>query len=347
MIQKPAYTSLGGQALIEGVMMRSPRYYAIALRRPDKKIQLRSARFNAWSARFPILKRPLIRGASMVIESMILGTKALSYSAEIAGTADPVANAQEAIGTSQTASSVAIFLSVALALVFGLGLFVGLPHLLTWGVLRVLGSDAAIDGALFHLIDGVFKIGILLSYVYLIALMPEIFRVFQYHGAEHKTIYAFEGSRPLIPESVSNESALHPRCGTSFLLFLVLISVGVFTVLFPILGVERHLSAMLLKVVLMIPIAGISYEFIKYCAFRMESPLFRALIWPGLQLQRLTTREPDLDQLEIAIVSLKQCLWLEQSETLESDQTFESLGAWEETHRVSPELARVDRYQEA
>jgi uncharacterized protein YqhQ len=181
--------------------------------------------------------------------------------------------------------------------------------------------NVSADSPLFHLLDGIFKMMILMAYVYLIALMKDIHRVFQYHGAEHKSIYTFEAGEDLTVENARKYTTLHPRCGTSFLLFLILISILVFSLLFPLfhltqlstIGLLNHFYMILIKIALMFPVAGIAYEFIKACSFRMGNPIFRTLIWPGLILQKLTTREPDDYQLEIALASLRKVLLLEKS----------------------------------
>lgn len=322
MTQKPStqnFTSIGGQAILEGVMMRSPGYVAFAVRRPDGKIQVRSRPNVGWAKRWPALKLPVLRGVTTLIESMVVGMEALSYSAEIA---DPRPRAEPPVPprsaqpdeTVSAKDKLSVAAAIAGAIIMGLGLFVVLPHVLA-AYLAPVGS-----GMLFHLIDGVIKIAILLAYVYGISLLPDIRRVFQYHGAEHKSIYAFEAGLPLEVPSARAQSTLHPRCGTSFLLFLVLISVIVFTVALPLLGFSRivgqslvgHALTILVKFALMMPVAGIAYEVIKASACRMDRLWFRILVWPGLQLQHLTTREPDDRQLEVALVSMREVLLLEK-----------------------------------
>ena len=202
----------------------------------------------------------------------------------------------------------------------GMGLFVALPHFITAMITSSRYLNLTAQSPIFHLMDGCFKVGILLIYVYLIAMMKDIHRVFQYHGAEHKSIYAFEAGEELTVENARKYTTLHPRCGTSFLLFLVLISIVVFSFVFPLFRLTElsqtplinHVLMVLVKIGLMLPVAGLSYEFIKACAFRMDNPVFRTLIWPGMILQKLTTREPDDDQLEIALASLRHVLLLEK-----------------------------------
>ena len=306
---KPEFTSIGGQAIIEGVMMRSPHFVAIAVRKPNQKIVIRNLPYSSWTSKVPLLKRPMLRGVATLLESLFQGIDALSYSANVAA---------EAESPGQDLSTWAIAGSILMAFVMAMGLFVALPHFLT----AVLTSNTSItpENPLFHLLDGALKMTILLAYVFLIALMRDIHRVFQYHGAEHKSIYAFERGEELTVENARRHSTLHPRCGTSFLLFLVVISIATFSIVFPLFGLTQlsqtpiinHALMIGVKIALMLPVAGLAYEFIKMCACRMDNPLFRMLIWPGLILQKLTTREPSDEQLEVALASLRQVLRLEK-----------------------------------
>jgi uncharacterized protein YqhQ len=308
------FTSIGGQAVIEGVMMRSPHFIAVAVRKPNQKIAIRDLPYSGIAHKFKFLRKPMIRGVVTLLESMVQGIDALSYSANIA------IEAEQTGEDSQKMSNWMIAGSIFSAIVLGMALFVALPHFLT----ALLASSSLIQitpqSPLFHLMDGVLKMLILLAYVYAIALMKDIHRVFQYHGAEHKSIYAFESGDELTVENARKYTTLHPRCGTSFLLFLVLISIVVFSAVFPLFHLTElsskafvnHLLMIFIKMGLMLPVAGLSYEFIKMCACRMNNPIFRIMIWPGLILQKLTTREPTDDQLEIALASLRQVLRLEK-----------------------------------
>lgn len=300
------FTNIGGQAVIEGVMMRSPHYIAIAVRKPDQKIIVRNQPYQGVAERIPLLKKPVLRGVVSLVESMLQGVHALGFSANIAADED---------NQGEEVPRWAMVGSLAAALLGGLGLFVVLPHFLA-------ASLASAQNPLFHLVDGILKLGILLSYVYFIAWMKDVSRVFQYHGAEHKSIYTFEAGEELTVENARKYTTLHPRCGTSFLFFLILISVLVFSVVFPAFGLTHfssvpilnHLAMLAVKIVLMLPVAGLSYEFIKMCACRMDSVPFRMMIWPGMILQKLTTREPTDDQLEVALASLRQVLRLEKGQ---------------------------------
>jgi uncharacterized protein YqhQ len=311
------FTSIGGQAVIEGVMMRSPHFIAVAVRRPDQKIIIKNLPYQGIGNRIPLLKKPVFRGIAGLIESMVQGIEALSYSAGIASTENSID------GTTpkpSDLSSWAIFTSIASAFVLGIGFFVVLPHFLTAVITSRPNINLTAKSPFFHLIDGALKMILLLSYVYLIALMKDIRRVFQYHGAEHKSIYTFEAGEELTVENARRHTTLHPRCGTSFLLFLVVISILVFSIVFPVFHLTEfstnpiinHGLMILVKSVLMLPIAGLAYEFIKACACRMDNPIFRVMIWPGMILQKLTTREPDDQQLEVALASLRLVLRLEK-----------------------------------
>lgn len=319
------YTSIGGQAVIEGVMMRSPHFLSVAIRTSSDTILVKDERIRSLGDTFPILKKPFIRGIVSLIESMVTGIKILSFSAEVAAQ-----NEKQQIETTNAEkktselSKLAISLSLITAFAAGMGLFVVAPHLITVG-LGQLGLIAnTTQSPVFHLVDGLIKVSFLLIYIYSISMMKDIFRVFQFHGAEHKSIANFESGSELTAKNASSFSKLHPRCGTSFLLFLLVISILVFSFLFPVIGAS-HLSAnpilnhalqIILKIFLMLPVAGISYEFIKVSACNMDNTFLKALILPGLLLQKLTTKEPDEAQLEVALVSLKRVLFLEKNPQL-------------------------------
>lgn len=312
------FTSIGGQAVLEGVMMRSPNFVSVAVRRGDsKRIVIKHDPYSTVLRRYPILAKPILRGVVTLVESMVQGMGALSFSAEIGSESDGRSGGAPA----EKLSRVEVVSSMVFAFGMGLLLFVALPHAIT----AILTSDRFLGispkSPLFHLIDGLFKMAILLGYVWAISRMREIRRVFQYHGAEHKSIYAFEAGEDLTVENARKHSTLHPRCGTSFLLFLVVISIAMFSILLPVLGLtnfsdvawKNHAGMIAAKMILMFPVAGLAYEVIRACACRMDNVFFRAVIAPGLLLQKLTTIEPDDSQLEVALASLRQCLRLEKS----------------------------------
>ncbi|MEK6705654.1 MAG: DUF1385 domain-containing protein [Bdellovibrionota bacterium] len=302
------FSKIGGQAVIEGVMMRSPGFVTVAVRKADGRILLRNRSHNSLVRRFKLLGKPCMRGIIILIESMVQGIQALSFSAEASQNSEKTMSAQG--GTDSFSSRLLIAGSMSVAFVFGIGLFVVLPHVVT----AFMAADKfTVRNPIFHLIDGAIKIIVLIGYVYAISFMKDINRVFQYHGAEHKSIHAFEAGDELIIENARKYPPLHPRCGTSFLFFLVLISIVIFSAVFPMFGLTNHFLMVFIKILLMFPVAGLSYEFIKVCSYRRQSLFFRMLAWPGMALQQLTTREPSDDQLEVALASLKQVLSLEKA----------------------------------
>ena len=338
------FTSIGGQAVIEGVMMRSPNFMAVAVRKPNQRIMIRYLPYTSIVQRNRFFRQPILRGIATLIESMFQGIDALSYSANVAAVDEGGVG-----GPKPELSTGAIIFSILSAFVLGMGLFVALPHFLTAVVTSRSGSNITAQSPWFHLLDGALKISILLAYVYGIAMMKDIHRVFQYHGAEHKSIYTFEAGEELIVENARKYTTLHPRCGTSFLLFLVIISIGVFSFVFPYFQLTElspnvilnHTFMVMIKIGLMLPVAGLSYEFIKMCACRMNNPLFKMMIWPGMILQKLTTREPSDDQLEVALASLRQVLRLEKGSPLNAPQA----GSQVEDELEIGQLAELGRIQ--
>ncbi|ADK84108.1 protein of unknown function DUF1385 [Desulfarculus baarsii DSM 2075] len=304
---KPA--AVGGQAVIEGVMMKAPERLCVAVRRPDGQILVKNDPFNGLARRWPALGWPFLRGPVILGETLVLGMKALSFSAQ---------QAMEDEG--EPVSPWAMALTMLVAVVVGVGLFVALPHLaaLWLGRLSATGFDET--SLWFHLIDGVIKVGLFLAYIWAIALMPDIKRVFEYHGAEHKAIYCYESGGELTVEAARGYPRLHPRCGTAFILVVLVVSIFFFAALFPLLPRLAEAAwlnqalQILLKVGLMLPIAGLSYEIIRRAGDRGARGVWGALLWPGLQLQRMTTREPDDRQIEIALCALKAAVATDRAE---------------------------------
>jgi len=284
--------NIGGQAVIEGVLMRAPRSMAIAVRRPDGEIVVKRNRVTPLSERFPLVKLPLVRGAVALFSSLVIGIKALNFSAN-----EALAEGEK----KEEISSLAMGGTMAIALLFGILLFFILPLYLTKLLVPVIGDSNLV----FNLVDGVIRVMVFLLYIYSISRMRDIQRVFQYHGAEHKSIFAFEAGQPLTVENVRRFSRLHPRCGTSFLLIVMLVSILVFSLIPKLWPFYMKAGA---RIVLLPLIAGVSYELLKWSAKHDTSPLVRFLIAPGLALQRLTTREPDDDQVEVAIRSMEEAL---------------------------------------
>ena len=291
--------NVGGQAVIEGVMMRAPRSVAIAVRRPNGEIVVKRELVVPLSEKYPVVKLPIVRGAVALFQSLIIGIKALNFSANEAMTEEE----KEKDGTSEELSSWAMAGTMAVAFGFGIGLFFVLPLYATkWLTQLSLVSD---NNIVFNLVDGVIRVIVFLIYIWGISRMSDIRRVFQYHGAEHKSIFAYEAGEELTVENVRRYSRLHPRCGTSFLLIVMLVSIAVFSLIPKLWPFYLKAGS---RIVLLPLIAGISYEFLKWSAKNDANPLVKLIITPGLALQRLTTGEPDDAQLEVAIRSLDEAL---------------------------------------
>jgi len=291
--------NVGGQAVIEGVMMRAPRSVAIAVRRPNGEIVVRKELVVPLSERFPIVKLPILRGAVALFSSLIIGIKALNFSANEAMTEEEKDKEGDKAGSELSSWAMAGTMTVAFG--FGICLFFLFPLYLTKLMTPVIGDNNIV----FNLVDGVIRVLVFMLYIWGISRMNDIQRVFQYHGAEHKSIFAYEAGEELTIENVRRYSRLHPRCGTSFLLIVMLVSIAVFS-LIPKLWPFAFKAGS--RIVLLPMIAGISYEFLKWSAKNEANALVKMIITPGLALQRLTTGEPDDAQLEVAIRSLNEAL---------------------------------------
>jgi len=294
--------NVGGQAVIEGVMMRAPRSVAIAVRRPNGEITVKREMVVPLSERYPLVKLPILRGAVALFSSLVIGIKALNFSANEAMTEEEKEGAKAAGDKSGgELSSWAMAGTMAVAFGFGICLFFLFPLYLTKLMTPIIGTNNIV----FNLVDGVIRVVVFLLYIWGISRMSDIQRVFQYHGAEHKSIFAFEAGEELNVENVRRYSRLHPRCGTSFLLIVMLVSIAVFSLIPKLWPFYLKAGS---RVVLLPLIAGISYEFLKWSAKNDSHPLVRLIIAPGLALQRMTTREPDDAQLEVAIRSMNEAL---------------------------------------
>ncbi|MBI4839048.1 MAG: DUF1385 domain-containing protein [Nitrospirae bacterium] len=285
--------NIGGQAVIEGVMMRSPNAWTVAVRGPNKEIFVKKEEIPPLPK---LLKKPVIRGVVALVQSLMLGIKAITYSAEKAMPEEE-----------KKPSSFSMGITVFLAFVLGIVIFILLPLYAT-KLLGLVFKTVAENSIAFNLVDGVIRIFFFLLYVVLISINKDIKRVFQYHGAEHKTIYAHEAGVELTVENIENYSILHPRCGTSFLLIVMILSILIFSSIpkdWPF--IEKFLS----RVVLIPLIAGLSYEFIKFSSKKIDNPLVRLMTKPGLWLQHLTAKTPTNDQVEVAIIALKEALNME------------------------------------
>jgi uncharacterized protein YqhQ len=283
--------SYGGQAVIEGVMMRGQKAYAIAMRSPEGKIVVHEERL-ASVYRSRLTKIPFVRGIILLWDALGLGMNALTISA----------NTQT--GEDEKLEGPALYITLGISLAIGIGVFFLLPAGVGGLAERYLGWSPWLN----NLLEGVVRLILLIGYIWAIGFMPDVKRLFGYHGAEHKTINAYEAGAELTPENVAKFSLEHPRCGTAFILTLVLISILVFTALGPLSILWRLASRVLLIPVL----AGISVEYIRWTANHLDSPIVRLLIKPNLALQSLTTREPDASMLEVAIESFKTMRKAEQ-----------------------------------
>lgn len=296
--------TVGGQAVMEGVMMRNGDRLAIAMRRPDGEIVAESRPWFSLT-RTDFLRKPFVRGFPILVETLINGIKALNRSAEEAVEGE----------TGEELKPWQLFLTLCASVGLAIGLFVVVPHLFSLGM-KYLGLGGDVEGLSFHIWDGFFKFAIFLGYILAISMVPDIRRVFQYHGAEHKVIRAFESEQPVSAQSAEQHSRLHPRCGTTFLLFVLSISIILHAVLVPLLllvwtpngAVAKHVATVGFKLLLMIPISALAYETIRYAARLGDTLTGRILRGPGMLLQMLTTHEPDKGQLEVAVVALREAL---------------------------------------
>jgi len=295
-------TSIGGQAIMEGIMMRGPQRTAIAIRLPNGKIHMKTQptpKVSKWG------KVPLIRGVVNFVSSLVQGTKVLMYSADILEQYYPEEYekdkfdiwVEEKVGK-EKAWNILMTISVVMAIVMSVGLFMLLPT----AIVGLIGKLTA-NVWLLNLAEGITRILIFMLYVILIAKMPEIKTVFQYHGAEHKTIHCFEKQLELTPENAQQFYTLHPRCGTSFLVFVMVIAVLVHAFM----GWPNVVLRMVSRILVLPIIAGLSYELLKW-AGRSSNPIVKFLSLPGLYVQKLTTKEPSNEQLEVAIAAMKAVL---------------------------------------
>ena len=275
---------VGGQAVIEGVMMRGPGVTATAVREPAGTIVVQKEPTKSIADTYPILKKTFLRGCVALYESLVIGMKALSFSAKAAG------DEEEEMSNSEIA------ITMVISTIFAIAVFLALPTFIVKFIPGVQDNHVVLN-----LIEGVIRLVLFLLYIWGIGLTKDIQRVFQYHGAEHKTIHTYELDLPLTVENVRKQSRLHPRCGTNFLLIVMVVSIFVFAFL----GWPNLLERIVSRVLLMPVVAGIAYEVIRL-AGRSEHSLVQALIKPGLALQYMTTREPEDDQIEVAIRALEE-----------------------------------------
>ena len=284
--------AVGGQAVIEGVMMRSPTAIATAIRIPDGRVVIRKKPFRSVVRRFGILNIPILRGGIHLIETLGLGIDALMFSADQA-----ISEERVSAEKSRLRDTLMMWGTVIFAFVLSLGLFFYLPLVMT----DLLGIK---DNIWFNVVDGLIRVVLFFLYLWGISKMPDMARVFEYHGAEHKSIHAFENGRDLTPDGARPFATLHPRCGTSFLFFVMLISIVVFVFV----GRPESIAERLQRLAFVPLIGGLAYEAIKLSGRYGDSKWLKPLVWPGLMLQKITTSEPDDQQLEVGMAALKAVL---------------------------------------
>jgi len=286
----------GGQAVMEGVMMRSPSFWAVAVRKPNGQLTDVWKPIDSPMKRHWFYRLPVIRGVMALGESLGIGFRALAISANFAAEGDDDEEGFELGGW-------AIAGMFVFAIAFAVGLFKVSPAVIT----RLL----AVKGVWFVLVEGAIRVSILVLYMLLVSLIPDLRRVFAYHGAEHKTINAFEAKEELEPKKVMPYSVIHPRCGTAFLLWVMVLAIFVYAFIYYLFGGLDWYWLIATRIVMLVPIAGLAYELIRFAGKHRRSRVLAALLAPGLWLQRLTTREPDLDQVEVAIAAFKRVYELE------------------------------------
>mgnify|MGYP002682232854 CR=1 FL=1 len=290
LLQVEESMAAGGQAVIEGVLMRAKKT-AIAVRQPDRKIVTREYDKPMLIKRFPVLGTPFIRGVCVLWDSMYMGIVALSWSAEV--------SSQD---TGEELKKKDIVGAILFALALAIGLFVLAPFLVAQLIPAIKEDPVS-----FALFEGIIRVAILVLYIWAVSRSKDVKRVFDYHGAEHKTVHAYEAGVELTVNEVRKYSRIHPRCGTSFL-FITMIAAIIVLIIANSIWQVGFWQKLLIRILFIPVIASISYEFLRFTAKHLDNPLFRALAWPGMLLQRLTTAEPDDDQLEVAIVSLKSAV---------------------------------------
>jgi uncharacterized protein YqhQ len=294
---------------MEGVLMRSPNFWGMAIRTPTGELDLRAERFRSVTRRSRLFRLPIIRGALSLGETLWLGMRALSLSTNIA------------LGEEEDLSKKEIALTMGFAVVLGFGLFLVAPVLGTKGIGSLLGESIR-NPVFFNLVEGAIRVAIFIAYLLGITLISkDVKRFFAYHGAEHKAIKVYERGEELVPENARKLDTSHVRCGTSFVLYVLVLSILVFSLL----GVEGWLFMVLSRLIVIPLVAGIAFEFIMWSARHQENPIVKILVWPGLQMQKLTTREPSDDMVEVAMASLKKVLSMEEEARIRPDEATNKL----------------------
>lgn len=320
-------THIGGQALIEGVMMRGKYNWAVAVREPDGSIYVEEHDLASGKDKNGWMYWPLVRGCRALVESLTLGFKALEIAAMHAfdDEEDNESDSGEQKGEGEFGHT-EMMISMVLGIVLGVALFVVAPAFIT----NLIVGEYDQNTLMWNIVDGVVRVAVFISYIWIISRMQEIKRMFSYHGAEHKTIHCYENGLPLTPENARKFPRLHVRCGTAFLIMVMLIAIFVYTVV-PLNalilawgvpdGLPKLLLVIVVRILLMPVIAGVSYEItVKWAGNHPDNPLVKVVLWPGMQMQRLTTNEPDDSMLECAIASMQAVLDREEKERLASQR---------------------------
>ena len=314
------YTSIGGQALIEGIMMKNPqKKTALAVRKPDKTIDISFVNDKSIKDKFPILKLPVLRGVVTYIETMIQGYKAMMKSADISGFTDLEEGKPQDPKKESAITAIVMTIGSVLGIALAVVLFMGVPRYAVAGIEWLIGTP--FSKIVRSSIEQLIKLAVLVAYMWGISFMKDIHRVFAYHGAEHKTIFCYEAGLPLTVENVKKQSRFHPRCGTSFLILMILVSMIVSTVvqmIFP--SVYDIPWLWIIAKILMLPIiCGIGYEVLKICG-KYDNVITKIISAPGMWMQRITTKEPEDDMIEIAIAALKACDEIEDEPAVEATE---------------------------
>jgi uncharacterized protein YqhQ len=306
---------VGGQAVIEGVMMRTPYAYAVAVRRADGSMAIKTEAVRRLADLWKPLTWPVIRGFAVLVQSLMLGMRTLNFSFNVVmADAAPKSAATEAEASAAAPEGgwLLTALSMGAAAAVAVGVFILAPLWITTWLKNYF--VAVHNWFVFNLVDGVIRVVFFLSYILLISRMKDIKRVFQYHGAEHKVVFTWEAKEELTAENARKKSTLHPRCGTSFLLFVMVVSIVVFSIF----KFKTFWAIFLSRVILIPIISGLSYEMIRLSAPRAQRGFFRLIVLPGLTLQRVTTKPPSDDQLEVAIRALQEALALDSVKAREA-----------------------------
>jgi len=303
----PKKLAMGGQAVIEGVMIRSPNYNVIAVRK-NNGVKIKKEKINQ---RKGFYKLPIIRGFFNIVDMIVIGMRAISWSA------NQQLEKKEKIGKKE------MVFSILFAIVFGFGLFFALPYFLT----NFIGYYEETKPLVFNLIDGIIRIAVFLLYIIALSFMKDVRTLFQYHGAEHMSIHCYEKGKNLDAENIKKFSTLHPRCGTAFIMIVMVVAILTFSIITPIIlttfpqlldmgNLPRRIILFLVRISLLPLIAGLSYEFLKFSAKFEHNPVMKIFIFPGLLMQKITTKKPDKKQIEVAMAAVKKVLQLEKSKNI-------------------------------